>query len=67
MGALRPKLPYALSGMCIEEVIDARIGMCVHVSVPLMHSHSTCCVLCVAPAVDILAVVKSHVCYCGCL
>lgn len=66
MGALRPKLPYALSGMCIEEVFDARIGMCVHVSVPLMHSHSTC-VLCVALAVDILAVVKSHVCFCGSL
>lgn len=53
--------------MCIEEVFDARIGMCVHVSVPLVHSHSTYCVFCVAPAVDRLAVVKSHVCFCGSL
>lgn len=49
---LRPKLPCALSGMCIEEVCDARIGMCVHVRVPLMHGRSRCRVLsCVAPAV----------------
>lgn len=61
MGALRPKLPFALSGMCIEEVCDARIGMCVHVRVPLMHGRCRCGVLCVAPAVGILAFVKSHV------
>lgn len=60
MGALRPKLPCALVE-CASRKCDARIGMCVHVSVPLMHSRSRCCVSCVAPAVGILAVVKSHV------
>lgn len=29
-------------GMCIEEVCDARIGMCVHVGVSLMHSCGRC-------------------------
>lgn len=41
----------------MEEVCDARIGMCVHVSVPLMHGRSRC----VVPAVGIVAVVAAHV------
>lgn len=45
--------------MRIEEVCDARIGVCVRV--PLMHSRSRCRASCVTPAVGIRAVVKSAV------
>lgn len=49
--------------MRIEEVCDARIGMCVCVCVrvPLMHSRSRCRASCVTPAAGIQAVVKSAV------
>lgn len=47
--------------MRIEEVCDARIGMCVCVRVPLMHSRSRCRASCVTPAAGIQAVVKSAV------
>lgn len=58
-GSFKAQAALCAREMCIEEVCDARIGMCVHV--PLMHSHSRCRVSCVGPAVDILAVVKSDV------
>lgn len=38
VGALRAKAAPCARGICIEEVCDARIGMCVHVRVPLMQS-----------------------------
>lgn len=55
-GSFKAQAALCARGMCIEEVCDARIGMCVHVGVSLMHN----CGRFVFPVLH-QPVVRSHV------